>query len=787
LKEKNIFAIAALAFLALLIIVFNEFVFDSSKLMLNSDPLNGLGTYYLRAQHLIVPQWDNSRLGGMPTLDATAGSLYHPLALLRFVMDPGRAEGWIFILTIWVAFVSAFILGRHLTEKWHFGALLGFLYAFSPQYFTYVYGGHEGKMMVFGIAPFAMYALLRVVRESSLKHLIYLALSIIWMITSSHIQLTYFFLWGAGLFVLFELFSRKLSLKIRGIRLGLASLALAIALMISSFQIIPPYIYTTTESVRGTEEKTSIEHSASWSLHGEELAAMILPGFLGIDVGKDNVYWGQNHFKLNADTCGALLTFLALCGCLLPGSRRAALFWFFGSVIALSYAVGLHSFLFQVWYSIIPGVKSFRAPSMSVFWLPLAFIFMAAPVLKNLEENKEAIKKGAILYGTLLIAILVSRYFWESFSGFGAAALVVAFGALFIKFQNDISPLSIRAKVLWAIPFLIIASFFLNTVDGNYFKPVNFTVAENLFSHSITSFFVVIAVVLVAAFFVLSNEKMGVIQKTLILAVVAAVDLAIVDYGFIQNVPAIQYYNPNHPVLQAIKKDSPNEIERPRVFSLTRQPSVSGSIFPAYNMRNALGFHDNEIATYRAFKEELQNQAMLDLMNVGYIVFDGERGTAVQKNHGDLGRARVYYKYETLEKPEKIRSKLKDNYFDYKNILLLEKNIANINAGDGQQSVKTTKDKMDKITFEVESSENGFLFISENYHKYWKAKVNGKDEEISRAFSTFMAVPVSSGKSVVELSYSSDAVKISLWIGLAGVILLLGVYVLRFLFKPSGW
>ncbi|MDR2732603.1 MAG: hypothetical protein LBB36_05230, partial [Fibromonadaceae bacterium] len=438
MKEKNILAIAALAFLALLLLAFNEFVFDDSKLMLNSDPLNGLGSYYVRGQHLIVPQWDNSRLGGIPTLDATSGSLYHPLTLLRLIMDPGRAEGWIFIITIWTAFISAFILGKHLTCKWQWGALLGFLYALSPQYFTYVYGGHEGKMMVFAAAPFAMYAILRLLREGSLKYVIYLSLSLIWMITSSHLQLTYLFLWGAGFFVLFELFSNPLSAKIRGIRLGLATLALAIALMVSAFQIIPPYMYTTTESVRGSSEKTTIEHSASWSLHGEELAAMILPGFLGTDVGNGaNSYWGQNPFKLNADGAGTLLTFLALCGCLLPSNRKAALFWFFGCVIALSYAVGLHSFLFGVWFNIIPGVKNFRAPSMAIFWIPLAFVFLAAPVLKNFEENREYIKKGAILYGILLLAIIIFRYTWESMSGIPVAIFVLMFGTYFIKYLNQ--------------------------------------------------------------------------------------------------------------------------------------------------------------------------------------------------------------------------------------------------------------------------------------------------------------------------------------------------------------
>jgi ABC-type multidrug transport system fused ATPase/permease subunit len=779
LKENNVLVIAALAFLALLLLVFSDFVFDSSQLMLNSDQLNGIGSRYVRAQHLILPEWDDSRLGGMPTMDALFSDVYHPLSLVYFIMEPGRATGFKFILTIWCAFIAAFILARYLTDKWQWAALLGFLYACNPQYFTYIYGGHDGKMMVFAAAPFAMYALMRLLREGSAKHGIYFSLSVIWMVLSPHLQLTYFFLWGAGLFVLFEIFSNPLSAKTRCIRLGLASLALAIALMISAFQIIPPYLYTTTESVRSTEEKTTIEHSASWSLHGEELAAMILPGFLGTDVHKgqptsnDNAYWGQNPFKLNADGAGTLLTFLALCGCLLPSSRRRALFWFFGCVIALSYALGLHSFLFAFWYNIIPGIKSFRAPSMSIFWLPLAFVFLAAPVLKSFEtkDGLLVLKKGAVLYGILLAGILIARYFWESFAGFGVAALVAAYGALFIKTQNDISPLSNRSKILWAIPFLIVASFFLNPVSGSYFKPVNFAVAENLFSHSLTSF-TVIAAVTFAAYFILLNANAGIAKKALILAVIATVDLAVVDFPFIQNVPSIQYYNPNHPVIKAIKKDSPNEIERPRIFSLTRQPSISENIFPAYNMRNALGYHDNEIATYRVFKEQLQNPAMLDLMNVGYIIYDGERGVGIEQNPGNLGRAKIYHKWQSENSGEDIIAKLKDRDFDYGNILLLEG--SDDAEAVGQGSVKTINAKMDNLVFEVENSSAGKLFISENYHKYWKAKVNGENADIRRAFSTFMAVDIPQGKSVVELSYISDSTRMSLWIGTVGIILLSG-------------
>ena len=807
MKKDHVLTAAALAFLVLLLVVFSDFVFDNSKLMLNMDQLNSIGSRYIRANNLILPEWDDSRLGGIPTMDALFSDVYHPLTLVYFIpgLSPDKATGFKFILTIWCAFVAAYVLARFLTDKWQWAVLLAFLYACNPQYFTYIYGGHDGKMMVFAAAPFAMYALIRLLREGSIKHGIYFSLSVVWMVLSSHLQLVYFFLWGAGLYALFEIFSNPLSAKIRSIRLGLATLALAIGLAISAFQIIPPYLYTTTESVRGSAEKTTIEHSASWSLHGEELAAMILPGFLGTDAGKgqgtENGYWGQNNFKLNADGAGTLLTFLAFCGCLLPGNRKQALFWFFGCVIALSYAVGLHSFLFSVWFNFIPGIKNFRAPSMAIFWIPLAFIFLAAPVLKNFEENKKIIKQGAILYGILLIAILFFRYSWESLSGAPVAIFILLFGAYFIKIKNSqLSTLNSQLKkkaalniILWSLPFIILASFFLNSVSGSYFKPVDFVKARELVSFSFTSF-VICAIVFGTAFFVF-NANTGTTQKTLILAAVAAIDLAAVNFPYIQTVPRAAYYNPNHKVVQAIKRDSPDERERPRIFAtsdLTGNYAIRDNNLASYGLRNALGYHDNEIATYRTFRRQLQNpatmQVMLDLMNVGYIIYDTEYGTRWEPNPGDLGRAKIYYKWESENSGEEIIKRLKDNNFDYRNVLLLDGVVVetdNVVKTDNYPSlrdaqsgiVKTTTATPDKIIFESESPTAAKLFISENYHKYWKAKINGESSEIYRAFSTFMAVDIPQGKSVVELSYISDSVRFSLWIGAAGLILLLGVTV----------
>jgi len=809
-----VFPLLAAAFLALLMLVFSEFVFDDTKLMLNSDILNGLGSRYLRAESLTLPGWDDSRLGGVPTLDALFGDAYHPLVLAQFLMDPARAVGFKFILTIWIAFLSAFTLGRFLTGEWRWGALLGFLYAFNPQYFTHIYGGHDGKMMVFAVAPFALYALMRVLREGSLKHTFYLALSLAWMILTSHLQLTYYFLWGAGFFTLFELFRLPLAGKVRAARMGLAALALATGLLATSFQILPPYLYTTQQSVRGTDEKTGIGHAASWSLHQEELAAMIVPGFIGVDVHaaepgpQDNRYWGHNAFKLNADSAGALLTFLAFLGLFVRSDRRSALFWFLGGSLALSYALGAHSPLFQLWYAILPGVKSFRAPSMAIFWIPLAMLVMAAPVLKAASAGQiRALKPGFALYLGLVALVLLSRFGWTTMLGPVGALLIIALGitllaalslqdaqqefsfkSLLDSVAKGIPSTSRSFQFLFMLPFVLVALILLSgeklvtdPATAAYFKGLDLETMNQL-SSTVFPGFILVSGVAVAAWFVLTGS-LAPTQKALVLALVAAVELYYVDQAFIQTVPRAQYFQPDNGILQAIRQDSPESLQRPRLLSLTRNPALKDNIFPAYGFRNALGFHDNELATYREFRggtgaenflRNPQDNAFLNLANVGYILYETSEGMRVLKNSNALGNVALYYNWEVSNKDAVIRS-LQVGSTAYRTTLLLEGAPAapvqpQTTGGSARLLPGSGRDR--KLV-EVNSSAPAMLFVSENYHPYWKARVNGAPTQVFKAFSTFQAIPIPAGATQVELYYESDAVglckpfTIAGWCGIA--------------------
>ena len=847
LKKIGAFAGIGIAFFILLLFVFRAFVFDPGTLMLNSDQLNGIGSKVVRAQSLVLSEWDDSRLGGVPTIDALFGDAYHPLVLVEFLTDPARAVGFKFILIVWVAFLSAMALAKSLTGSLAWGSLFGFLYAFSPQYFSYVYGGHDGKMMVFAVAPLAILAIRKIIREASIGYFILFVLSVVWMILGSHLQLTYLFLWGAGFYALFEMLALSANWKTRSLRLGVTAGALAIALGISAFQIIPPYLYTTTESVRGTGEKTNYGHAASWSLHQEELASMLIPGFIGVDVYEQKqgaaglelsgsslvsipyadmqkahvqgspFYWGHNAFKLNHDSAGIVLTFLAFLGFFVRKSRRAAAFWFVGAAVALSYAMGVHSPLFKLWFAIIPGMKSFRAPSMAMFWLPLLMTMMAIPVVASFKkpENRRGMKAGFVMFLLLLAIVCVSRFAWSSVLGIPGFLISIGYGALLIavlnildrgapfhakeivksfqlKFKNS-SKLELGAIF---VPFLLTGFFFLSNqkllldpVTAIYFKPLNEGVMEFTAGKILPSF--VLALIATVGVFFALNSKLSGFKKAAVVGAFAAIELYTINGAFIQNVSYSDYVQPKNPVIQSILAEYPDSLNRPRVLSLSRNQALSGNSFPLYGMRNADGFHDNELASYRLFRGGQNNEnymyninqvaqgtdqnAFLDLMDIGDVIFDSRAGTQYIpfKNHHSDGH--LYGHYVVLSDSQAVKA-LREG-FDYKKTLILaeepEETFAQSESVNGYGKV-VAKPKMDDITYQVSSDKPAFLLSSGNFHRYWKATVNGKPAKVYKAFGTLRAVAIPQGTSTVRLEYKSDAVRGSLTLGLVACIVFVG-------------
>ena len=328
-----------------------------------------------------------------------------------------------------------------------------------------------------------------------------------------------------------------------------------------------------------------------------------------------------------------------------------------------------------------------------------------------------------------------------------------------------------------------------DSVTAPYFKPLNEIVMNATAGKVIPSFVLVLVIVAVTLF--VAKWKAPVAHKAGVLALAAGIELFFIDGAFIQNVPANEYLQPTNPVVAAIKAPyKADSLNTPRVLSLSRNKALSGNAFPQYHLRNADGIHDNELASYRAFRGG-QNDAnfllnindpeaahpFLDLMNVGAIIFDSRQGTTYMPIPTAMGEAYLYGEAVVMDDDKAIES-LK-NGFAYREKVILSEKPSQGGKGPIQGSAKLiASPKMDTQVFSVKADRAGFMVVAGNYHPYWKAYVNGNEAKVYKAFGTLRAVEIPAGNSEVRMEYRSAPFHTTIWVSLVAAVLLiaLGVF-----------
>ena len=480
--------------------------------------------------------------------------------------------------------------------------------------------------------------------------------------------------------------------------------------------------------------------------------------------------------------------------------------------------MGDHSPLFKLWYNILPGVKNFRAPGMALFWLPLLLVMMAGPVLRavsdpneNTTKNRRALLHGTAMFVILLLLVVIARFDWTLFiSSFGfVVCLIYAAACLgvmslddqgkeinvknFVEaFKAKLPGTSRGVQAAVVIGFAVIGIFLMSgqkllndPVTAPYFKPLNEVVMNMTASKIIPSFILILVVI--GTSLAVFKWKGSTPAKVGILALVAGIELVTINGAFIQNVPAKEYLQPNNGIVAALKAPyKADPINQPRVLSLSRSKALSGNIFPQYHMRNADGFHDNELASYREFRGGQGNanyllnindpnaaHPFLDLMNINAIIFDTQRGTTYMPIPTAMGEAYIYGESTTMEDSKAIDA-LK-NGFEYREKVILSEEPQNKGEGgvaQGQAKLVASP-KMDTQVFQVESDRAGFMVVAGNYHPYWKATVNGKEAKVYKAFGNLRAVEIPKGKSEVRMEYRSKPFHACLKVSLLAAILLI--------------
>jgi hypothetical protein len=158
-------------------------------------------------------------------------------------------------------------------------------------------------------------------------------------------------------------------------------------------------------------------------------------------------------------------------------------------------------------------------------------------------------------------------------------------------------------------------------------------------------------------------------------------------------------------------------------------------------------------------------------------VYRGE-GLTILESRRPARRVRLVPAWRTAADPEEAMAFLLDPGFDPDaEVVLLPGATGKVPpAGRGGPGrVRFLEDGDHRVDLEVEAPAGGMLLLSDTYHPFWTAWVNGREVPVHRADLALRAVRVPAGTSRVSFRYQPRPLAIAAGIGLATMVLALGL------------
>lgn len=772
-----------LVYAVLTLALFREFVF-SDLMLLGQDTLSlGYAARAFFADALRTtgfPLWNPTILGGTPFLDSLAGgdALYPPSLLLLFLTDTYRALGWKLVLHVFLAGCFAYAWVRGLGVSRGAALVAGTIYLLAPYMVTLVYPGHDGKLFVTALTPLLFLAVEATMSRRDLLPAAGIAGVVGLVILTTHFQMAYFLFGAVGLYAAFrciQIGREGEGWSVGSRRFGVFLAFSVLGAGVSAAQLLPAVSYVTEHSRRtmttDTDSATGVAYSSSWSLHPEEAVSLVVPEFVGANVGgaewTSNTYWGRNAFKLNHEYLGVvalLLALLAFTGGAHRGSR-----WFMAGLgaVALFFALGAHTPVWRLFYELLPGVSLFRAPSMAIFLTGFAVTTLAA---LGIDRGLQLVSEGRS-------AVPLRRL------GAGVGVLGVAW-------------LLAQTGVLETLWFALL--------DPGLGDAENRALAA-LRPHMRAGFFTVL--ILGAAtwgvWWALARGAIGAAVGCGFLMLLVTADEMRIDAPFIQTLSFSTWAAPdaNDRFL-----DDRSGVEDPfRVLSMDRGGQ---DVDPAmYGLDLAAGHHPNDLARYRELigmegsgipENLLFHPNVLAILNVRYIVwpesaygpFPIEELEPISEAQAPNGAVNTLHRYPGLPRARIVGSALVvpedatvetildlDAYDPAVTTVLNQRAPIELGGSEVRGEVTWVERTPDRVVLDVEATGPGLLVLADNWYPAWTAYVDGEPTAVLRADHALRAVPVEAGPQRVEFRYESDLLRSSITVSLVSLLILLGVVV----------
>lgn len=363
------------------LVFYRDFVFHSDRMLWGTDmvvegfPLRRFALEELRSGRGL-PLWNPFLYGGLPYLATLPGPVFYPTSLLYLLLPLYRAIGWTFVIHTFLAGAFAYFAGRSFGLRRSASSVCGLAFMLSGYVLSTLHGGHDGRMFAMVLIPLVFGMAERGLRGGSAAWYVGLGAAVGLQILTPHVQVMYFSTLALALYAGIRLITLHRERGPDGGGLVRPVLwftgALCLGAALGAVQLLPTFALL--GHVGRAAQEVGYDFAASWSLPPQELSALVLPDLIG-SLGS---YWGANPFKLHTEFMGGVPIALALVAVIgsftRDGSREHRnLVWFLAiaSLLGICFALGAATPVHRLAYSVVPLVKSFRAPVMMLG--PVAF------------------------------------------------------------------------------------------------------------------------------------------------------------------------------------------------------------------------------------------------------------------------------------------------------------------------------------------------------------------------------------------------------------------------------
>ncbi|MEJ2217090.1 MAG: YfhO family protein [Gemmatimonadota bacterium] len=624
---------------------------------------------------------------------------------------------------------------------------------------SFVYAGHEGRIIVATLAPLYFFFLHRGVRTGGVSAFAGAAATLGLALLSFQIQLAYYLIvaaaaWAAFAIVHLGVWRDRRHLAGR-LALGLASVAFAFALASVNFLPFSGYV---SQSPRGGAQGRGYAYSTSYSMPPGEIVGLAVPEQYGIDITNVNngkaqfpPYHGKSPFKLHTEYAGAFVVALLFLGVLY--SRRDRYWWFFAGliIVALSVAFGGFTPLFRLYYAVMPGFKRFRAPNLTFFLVSFSLVTMAALTMERLAVLRAATETARK------------------------------------KVSRD--PLTL---VPWVLGGLIVLAIIGAALAGGA------TTAGPSRAAGWMRFTVFLAAVSLLLWLWLSG-RLQAPTVAAVLSLVVVLDLWIIDRRFFMTIPPPAVtFAPDDVVRFLESQPGTFRVWAPNLEQQQRGASYrQGNYLMQFRIQQAGGEHGNQLqrwneyvgtsrATYVDWHNFARYPVFMDAANVRYIITRAQlggvpwkevhRGNAgiVYENQAALPRAYLVGAVKVATPPEGALDTMKQAGFDPSRTAVLYRPLSEPLGGNPVQGTAQVTDyKPDHVEIHARTDRRALLVFADNYYEGWQTTVDGKAQPVLKVDHTFRGVVLEPGDHDIVMDFRPASFYIGFWIYLVGSALLL--------------